>query len=104
MPRLHHFKLPLSAIAAKLGPPCYVYSSAHVEAQWRAFDQAFGARDHLVCYAVEANSNLGMLNVLARLGSGFDIVSAGELERGLRAGGGPGKGVFSGGGKRGGGV
>jgi diaminopimelate decarboxylase len=89
----------LSGIAEKHGTPCYVYSRAHIEAQWRAFDQAFGARDHLVCYAVKANSNLGLLNVLARLGSGFDIVSAGELERVLAADGDPGKVVFSGVGK-----
>jgi len=89
----------LSEIAEKYGTPCYVYSRAHIEAQWRAFDQAFGARDHLVCYAVKANSNLGLLNVLARLGSGFDIVSVGELERVLAADGDPGKVVFSGVGK-----
>jgi len=89
----------LSEIAEKHGTPCYVYSRAHIEAQWRAFDQAFGARDHLVCYAVKANSNLGLLNVLARLGSSFDIVSVGELERVLAADGDPGKVVFSGVGK-----
>lgn len=89
----------LSEIADKHGTPCYVYSRAHIEAQWRAFDQAFGARDHLVCYAVKANSNLALLNVLARLGSGFDIVSLGELERVLAADGDPGKVVFSGVGK-----
>jgi len=89
----------LREIADKLGTPCYVYSRAHIEAQWRAFDQAFGARDHLVCYAVKANSNLGVLNVMARLGSGFDIVSVGELERVLAADGDPDKVVFSGVGK-----
>jgi diaminopimelate decarboxylase len=89
----------LAEIAAKHGTPCYVYSRAHIEAQWRAFDQAFGAREHLVCYAVKANSNLALLNVLARLGSGFDIVSLGELERVLAAKGDPGKVVFSGVGK-----
>jgi len=89
----------LADVAEKVGTPCYVYSRAHIEAQWRAFDQAFGARDHLVCYAVKANSNLAVLNVLARLGSGFDIVSVGELERVLAAGGDPGKVVFSGVGK-----
>jgi diaminopimelate decarboxylase len=89
----------LADIAAKHGTPCYVYSRAHIETQWRAFDQAFGARDHLVCYAVKANSNLALLNVLARLGSGFDIVSVGELERVLAAEGDPGKVVFSGVGK-----
>lgn len=89
----------LGDIADKHGTPCYVYSRAHIEAQWRAFDKAFGARDHLVCYAVKANSNIGLLNVLARLGSGFDIVSVGELERVLAADGDPGKVVFSGVGK-----
>ena len=97
--RLYAEGVALSEIADKLGTPCYVYSRAHIEAQWRAFDQAFGARDHLVCYAVKANSNLGLLNVLARLGSGFDIVSVGELERVLAAKGDPGKVVFSGVGK-----
>ena len=97
--RLYAEGVALSEITDKLGTPCYVYSRAHVEAQWRAFDQAFGARDHLVCYAVKANSNLGLLNVLARLGSGFDIVSVGELERVLAADGDPGRVVFSGVGK-----
>ncbi len=97
--RLYAEGVALSEIAEKHGTPCYVYSRAHCEAQWRAFDQAFGARDHLVCYAVKANSNLGLLNVLARLGSGFDIVSVGELERVLAADGDPGKVVFSGVGK-----
>ncbi len=97
--RLYAEGVGLSEIAEKLGTPCYVYSRAQVEAQWRAFDQAFGARDHLVCYAVKANSNLALLNVLARLGSGFDIVSVGELERVLAADGDPGKVVFSGVGK-----
>ena len=97
--RLYAEGVALSEIADKLGTPCYVYSRAHIEAQWRAFDQAFGARDHLVCYAVKANSNLGLLNVLARLGSGFDIVSVGALERVLAADGDPGKVVFSGVGK-----
>jgi len=97
--RLYAEGVALAEIAEKFGTPCYVYSRAHIETQWRAFDQAFGARDHLVCYAVKANSNLGLLNVLARLGSGFDIVSVGELERVLAADGDPGKVVFSGVGK-----
>jgi len=97
--RLYAEGVALADIAEKFGTPCYVYSRAHIEAQWRAFDQAFGVRDHLVCYAVKANSNLGLLNVLARLGSGFDIVSVGELERVLAADGDPGKVVFSGVGK-----
>ena len=91
--------VPLARIAAQYGTPCYVYSRAAIERQWRAFDSAFGACAHLVCYAVKANSNLAVLNVLARLGSGFDIVSGGELERVLAAGGEPDKIVFSGVGK-----
>ena len=90
----------LSAIAEQHGTPCYVYSRATLERHWHAFDQAFAGRPHLVCYAVKANSNLAVLNVLAQLGSGFDIVSVGELERVLAAGGDPGKIVFSGVGKR----
>ncbi len=86
-------------IAERVGTPFYVYSRAHIEARWRAFDQAFGTREHLVCYAVKANSNLAVLNVLARLGSGFDIVSVGELERVLAAGGHANQVVFSGVGK-----
>jgi len=86
-------------IAGRVGTPFYVYSRAHIEARWRAFDQAFGAREHMVCYAVKANSNLAVLNLLARLGSGFDIVSVGELERVLAAGGQANRVVFSGVGK-----
>ncbi len=86
-------------IAERVGTPFYLYSRAHIEARWRAFDRAFGAREHLVCYAVKANSNLAVLNVLARLGSGFDIVSVGELERVLAAGGHANQVVFSGVGK-----
>ena len=89
----------LREIAETHGTPCYVYSRAHIESQWRAFDGAFGARPHLVCYAVKANSNLGLLNLLARLGSGFDIVSVGELDRVLAAGGQARQGGFSGVGK-----
>ncbi len=92
--------VPVAEIAATVGTPCYIYSRATIERHWRAFDHAFGAHAHLVCYAVKANSNLAVLNVLARLGSGFDIVSVGELERVLAAGGDPGKVVFSGVGKR----
>jgi diaminopimelate decarboxylase len=91
--------VPLSRIAAQVGTPCYVYSRATLERHWHAFDGAFHGHDHLVCYAVKANSNLAVLNLLARLGSGFDIVSGGELERVLRAGGDAGKTVFSGVGK-----
>jgi diaminopimelate decarboxylase len=92
--------VPLRVIAERYGTPCYVYSRATLERHWRAFDQAFGQHPHLICFAVKANSNLGVLNTLARLGSGFDIVSVGELERVLAAGGDPAKVVFSGVGKR----
>lgn len=89
----------LSAIAECYGTPTYVYSRAHIEAQYRAYADALVGIEHLVCFAVKANSNLGVLNVLARLGAGFDIVSRGELERVLAAGGKPEKIVFSGVGK-----
>ena len=89
----------LSAIAQRFGTPTYVYSRAHIEAQYRSFTDALDGVPHLVCYAVKANSNLGVLNVLARLGAGFDIVSRGELERVLAAGGQSDKIVFSGVGK-----
>jgi diaminopimelate decarboxylase len=87
-------------IAGKYGTPCYIYSRATLERHWRAFDSALADTDHLVCYAVKANSNLAVLNILARLGSGFDIVSVGELERVLAAGGDADKVVFSGVAKR----
>ncbi|MFW6349992.1 MAG: diaminopimelate decarboxylase [Thiohalospira sp.] len=92
-------EVPLSAVAAEHGTPAYVYSRATLERHWRAFDEALAGRPHLVCYAVKANANLGLLNLLARLGSGFDIVSGGELERVLEAGGDPRRVVFSGVGK-----
>ncbi|QFU10870.1 Diaminopimelate decarboxylase [Stutzerimonas frequens] len=89
----------LPALAQRFGTPTYVYSRAHIEAQYRAYADALDGMPHLVCFAVKANSNLGVLNVLARLGAGFDIVSRGELERVLAAGGQPGRIVFSGVGK-----
>ncbi|MDB5968244.1 MAG: lysA [Hydrocarboniphaga sp.] len=91
--------LPLSRIAAEHGTPTYVYSRATLERHYRAFDSALASVPHQVCYAVKANSNIAVLQVLARLGSGFDIVSGGELLRVLRAGGDPAKVVFSGVGK-----
>jgi diaminopimelate decarboxylase len=97
---LHAEALPLPEIAERFGTPCYVYSHATLERHWHAFDRSLAGRPHLVCYAVKANSNLAILDVLARLGSGFDIVSVGELERVLAVGGDPGKIVFSGVGKR----
>ncbi|WP_407331854.1 diaminopimelate decarboxylase [Enterovibrio sp. 27052020O] len=92
-------ELPLAQLAETYGTPLYVYSRATLERHWHAFNNAVGDHPHLICYAVKANSNLGVLNVLARLGSGFDIVSQGELERVLAAGGDPAKVVFSGVGK-----
>ena len=98
--RLFAEEVAVTDIAAKYGTPCYVYSRATLERHWRAFDDAFNGHPHLVCYAVKANSNLAILNLLARLGSGFDIVSLGEMRRVLAAGGSPEKIVFSGVGKR----
>ncbi|PMZ96326.1 MULTISPECIES: diaminopimelate decarboxylase [unclassified Pseudomonas] len=89
----------LSAIAERFGTPTYVYSRAHIEAQYRNYTDALHGVEHLVCFAVKANSNLGVLNLLARLGAGFDIVSGGELERVLAAGGRADRVVFSGVGK-----
>ena len=83
-------------LMVEYGSPLYIYSRAQIVSNWQQFDQAFGDHPHLICYAVKANSNLGVLNVLAKLGSGFDIVSIGELERVIAAGGQPGRCVFSG--------
>ncbi|MFH1494415.1 MAG: diaminopimelate decarboxylase [Pseudomonadota bacterium] len=96
---LHAESVPLSQIAAQFGTPCYVYSRAALTEAYQAFDNALAEREHLVCYAVKANPNLAILNLFARLGAGFDIVSGGELQRVLAAGGNPGKVVFSGVGK-----
>jgi len=89
----------LTEVAQKFGTPCYVYSRAALTAAFQSFDDAFGEKPHLICYSVKANSNLALLNLFARLGSGFDIVSGGELARVLAAGGDPRKVVFSGVGK-----
>jgi diaminopimelate decarboxylase len=97
--RLYAEEVDLGELAAIQGTPLYVYSRATLERHWRAFDQALGAHPHLICYAVKANSNLALLALLARLGSGFDIVSGGELARVIRAGGDPARVVFSGVGK-----
>ena len=97
--RLHVENVALDRIADAYGTPCYVYSRAAMEAAYLSYDRALARRDHLICYAVKANSSLAILNVLARMGSGFDIVSGGELERVIQAGGDPGKTVFSGVGK-----
>ncbi len=88
--------VPLSRIADEYGTPCYVYSKATFERHFRAYTEALGGHPHLICYAVKANSNLAVLGLLAKLGAGFDIVSIGELERVLKAGGDPVKVVFSG--------
>ena len=93
---LHAESVAITDLMDTYGSPLYVYSRTDIENNWREFDQAFGDHSHLVCYAVKANSNLAVLNVLAKLGSGFDIVSIGELERVLAAGGEAGKCVFSG--------
>jgi diaminopimelate decarboxylase len=89
----------LADIVKRAGTPCYVYSAGVIRANYRAYDEAFGNLPHTVCYAVKANSSLGVLALLAKLGSGFDIVSAGELYRVLQAGGDPAKVIFSGVGK-----
>lgn len=91
--------VPLKRIADEFGTPCYVYSRAALTQAYQEFDSAFANRAHLICYAVKANSNIAILNVLAQLGSGFDIVSGGELQRVIKAGGDPQKTVFSGVGK-----
>jgi diaminopimelate decarboxylase len=97
--RLQAESVPLDEIARRFGTPCYVYSRSALESAFRAFTAPLAGREHLVCYAMKANSNLGVLDVLARLGAGFDIVSGGELARVLAAGGDPRKVVFSGVGK-----
>lgn len=88
--------LPVKQLAEEFGTPLYIYSRATLERHWHAFDSALGDHPHLICYAVKANSNIGILNIMAKLGSGFDIVSLGELERVLAAGGEASKVVFSG--------
>jgi diaminopimelate decarboxylase len=97
---LHTERVALREVAERYSTPVFVYSRAAIERQWHAYNSPLGERQHLVCYAVKANSNLAVLGVLAQLGSGFDIVSIGELERVLKAGGDPAKVVFSGVGKR----
>ncbi|WP_370277029.1 diaminopimelate decarboxylase [Pontibacterium sp.] len=98
--RLHCEEVQVGRIAEELGTPVYIYSRDALERSYQDYAQALEGRDALVCYAVKANSNIGVLNVLARSGAGFDIVSIGELERALKAGGEPSKIVFSGVGKK----
>ncbi len=93
---LHAEQVPLSAIAAEYGTPCYVYSRTAIEATWLELDNALANHPHQICYAAKANSNLAVLDLLARLGSGFDVVSGGELTRVIAAGGDPARVVFSG--------
>ena len=97
--QLHFEGVALTELASRFGTPLYVYSRAALEEAYRSYAEAFACTPHLICYAVKANSSLAILNLFARLGSGFDIVSGGELIRVLAAGGDPGKVVFSGVGK-----
>jgi len=107
---MHHFEyrngemfaeaVPLKKIAKEVGTPAYVYSLATLKRHFRVFDQAFAAVPHIVCFSVKANSNIALLKIFAKEGSGFDIVSGGELFRALKAGGDPQKIVFSGVGKK----
>ena len=94
--KLYAEDIPVQQLAEQFGTPLYVYSRATLERHWHAFDSAFGNRPHLICFAVKSCSNIGVLNIMAELGSGFDIVSQGELERVLAAGGDASKVVFSG--------
>ncbi len=96
---LHAEDVSVKDLASQYGTPLYIYSRATLERHWKAFDEALGDHPHLICYAVKANSNIGVLSVLAKLGSGFDIVSGGELARVKAAGGDMSKVVFSGVGK-----
>lgn len=93
---MHAENVAITDIAKAVGTPCYIYSKAALEQAWQAYDVAFRDYPHLVCFAVKANSNIGVLSTLAKLGSGFDIVSGGELQRVIAAGGDPSKVFFSG--------
>jgi diaminopimelate decarboxylase len=96
---LHAESIPLVEIAARFGTPCYVYSRATLESAYRAFEAALAGREHLICYAMKANSNIAILDLFARMGAGFDIVSGGELARAVAAGADSARIVFSGVGK-----
>jgi len=93
---LYAESVPVSDLMNLYGSPLYIYSKSQIEFNWKIFEKSFGEHPHLICYAVKANSNLAVLNILANLGSGFDIVSLGELERVIASGGDPSKCVFSG--------
>ena len=97
--QLHAEQVSLTTIGQRYGTPCYIYSRQAIESAWHELDQALEPHPHQICYAVKANSNLAVLNLMVRMGSGFDVVSGGELERVLAAGGDPAKVVFSGVGK-----
>ena len=88
--------VPLRTIVEQYGSPCYAYSKKAISENFLDYQRALGSRDHLICYAVKSNSNIAVLQTLAKLGAGFDIVSVGELERVLMAGGDPAKVVYSG--------
>ena len=96
---LHAEKIPLADLARAYGTPLYVYSTATLKRHWKVLEGSLRGLDHLICYAIKANSNLAVLNLFVRLGAGFDIVSGGELYRVLKAGGDPRKVVYSGVGK-----
>ncbi len=96
---LYAEQVSVKSIVERWGTPCYIYSRATLERHWHVFDAALGKHQHMICYAVKANSNLAILNILAKLGSGFDVVSGGELIRALKAGADPQKIIFSGVGK-----
>ena len=98
--RLFAEQVAVTDIAEQYGTPCYIYSRAALEAAFTEYSDALKDCQHLICYAVKANSNIAVLNILARMGAGFDIVSRGELERVIAAGGDPAKTVFSGVGKK----
>src|SRR5580704_1118005 len=97
---LHIENVSLQSIAEEFGTPCYVYSRAAIEKNWKTFNDAFQGIRHRICYAVKANSNIAILNLLANIHSGFDVVSYGEIQRVIAAGGDPKKIVFSGVGKK----
>ena len=93
---LHAESVSVTDLMAEYGSPLYIYSRSQIEFNWQQFENSFDSHPHLICYAVKANSNLAVLNILAKLRSGFDVVSIGELERVIAAGGNSNRCVFSG--------